>query len=285
MNNETTQKVIRKNTDWSEDKERYILYADLMGFKERVRNTKHDKLKEDLKAFKKKLLSGLSPLQIGNHLKVVQYSDSILIVDNDTNQDGFNRISKAAALLMHTALEQKFPLKGALAKGLLTFDHDSQLYFGQPLIDAYLLHDELQFYGIIAHHTIEQDIKNSTYQHTVSGKVRQNPYIYSPIHLKKSRTAHYHLAYNLINTARQCPYDITTKCHEWLDKIEETVSGNPRIYVDNTRKILNDDKKLYEETIMASTLTEDERTTLASASEANTEGQKAKVIFPIRATL
>lgn len=259
MNNETTQKVIRKNTDWSKDKVRYILYADLMGFKEHVRKTKHSELKDKLKSFKSKLLSALKPLQIGDHLKVVQYSDSILIVENDTTPHGFNRISKAAAKLMHIALSLEFPLKGALAKGILTFDEDNELYFGQPLIDAFLLHEELHYYGIAAHHSIEPDIKKWA---------GENPYIYTSINLKGGKAAHYHLAYNLISTTLKARTDITEKCNKWLDKIEEPVSGKPRIYIDNTRTTLLSDHQLFGK------FCEESQTT---------EEKIAGIVFPIKA--
>lgn len=50
--------------------------------------------------------------------------------------------------------------KRSLAKGKFTFDEENDLYFGRPLVDAYLLHDELYYYGIVAHHSIESLIKN-----------------------------------------------------------------------------------------------------------------------------
>ena len=35
----------------------------------------------------------------------------------------------------------------------------------------------------------------------------------------------------------------------WLDKIEESVSGAPRIYVDNTRDVIANDNTQWETTI------------------------------------
>lgn len=262
-------KEMRSNVDWSKDKERYILYADLMGFKERVRNTKHEDLKKKLTDFKAKLLNTFKPLQIGDHLKVVQYSDSILIVENDTTRDGFNRISKAAAKLMHIALSMELPLKGALAKGMLTFDEDNELYFGQPLIDAFLLHEEPYFYGIVAHHTIETDIEKW------SG---ENPYIYTSVTMKGGRTAHHHLAYNLISTNLKSGTDITDNCHKWLNKIEGTVSGRPRIYIDNTRLILNSDSDLYQSLINPNNIDDNGKTGDSTSEKPIAQ----KVTFPIR---
>lgn len=285
MNNKTSQKANRKNPDWSKDQERYILYADLMGFKERVRTTPHLELKKQLQNFKAKVLTEYEPLQKGGQLKMVQYSDSILIVDNNTTANGLNRMSKAAAKLMHIALSEGFPLKAVLAKGMLTFDEDNELYFGQPLIDAFLLHEELHFYGIVAHHSIEKDIQEYSNGFTNTKKDVHNPYIHSCIPIKGGKTSHFHLAYNLIDQKLECGKDFTAQCHSCLDKIEKTVSGKPRIYIDNTRKVLNDDKKLLEEAIKTSVSAEKDTAVTTGLSKANTERQKTTPIFPIRATL
>lgn len=48
------------------------------------------------------------------------------------------------------------------------------------------------------------------------------------------------MCWNLVDSQYQYN-DITEKCSEWLDRIEETVSGEPRKYVDNTREVLKYD--------------------------------------------
>lgn len=39
------------------------------------------------------------------------------------------------------------------------------------------------------------------------------------------------------------PGDITKRAKEWLEKIQESVSGAPRIYIDNTLSIIDFDAK------------------------------------------
>lgn len=141
-------------------KEMYVLYADIMGFKERVMRTEHQDLEKELEELKEKLDSWLSPfLENVETFKVSMFSDSVLIVDENT-KEGFNRISKAGIGLMHVALKASFALKGVISKGLFSYKEEKQLFFGRALVDAYLLQEQVHYYGIVAHHSIEKDIKN-----------------------------------------------------------------------------------------------------------------------------
>lgn len=106
---------------------------------------------------------------------------------------------------------------------------------GKPLVDAYLLHDEVKYYGIVVHHTAEKTVKMYA-----SGD--NNPYTNLPVALEKGKTAHYHLCWNMMDELLDAK-DYTDKCLEWLDNIAETVSGRPRLYIDNTRDILTADQK------------------------------------------
>lgn len=82
----------------------YVLYADIMGFKERVMRTEHSKLKEEFEKLKTALDAWFVPTRKADPFKTSFFSDSILIVDEST-KEGFNRISKAAAGLMQVSLE------------------------------------------------------------------------------------------------------------------------------------------------------------------------------------
>ena len=222
-------------SSWTEDCERLILYADIMGFKERVLTNKHEELRESILNFIKSFNKKMQPLLTGDYLRYVQFSDSIIIVANGTDSKMFNIITKAAVCLMHGAMSHGFPIKGVLSKGVFTFDEENDLYFGKPLVDAYVLHDEIHYYGIVVHHSAESLVKKYT--------CLDLPYCKESIPLKKGRTAHYHLSWQYYKKDLSIG-KMSRKVDEWLAKIEETVSGTPRIYVDNTRDVI--DKDSYE---------------------------------------
>ena len=129
------------NEQDTSNNEKYVLYADIMGFKERVMRTKHEDLKKELKKLRKKLYDSLLPyLEDVKTFKVSFFSDSILIVD-EISPLGFYRISSAAIGLMRLSLYHKFPIKGAIAKGEFTYEEEDQLFFGRAIVDAYLLQE------------------------------------------------------------------------------------------------------------------------------------------------
>ena len=150
------------------ENEMYVLYADIMGFKDRVIRTEHTDLEKDFEKLLTGLEAWLKPNKKSPKFKVSFFSDSILIIEENT-KDGFNRISKAAAGLMQVSLKHKFPIKGVIAKGKFTYKEKKQLFFGRALVDAYELENEVHYYGIVAHHTVEKDIQNYS-----KGKTRRD---------------------------------------------------------------------------------------------------------------
>lgn len=90
------------------------------------------------------------------------------------------------------------------------------------------------------HHTAEKVIKNNINVDC--------PYAKTAVCLKKGKTSHYHLVWNRMQI-NLSPGDITPKARQWLEKIEESVSGAPRIYIDNTYAIIQYDSEHFEESV------------------------------------
>lgn len=228
-------KIVNKKSQyvsWTSQGERLLLYADVMGFKSRVATRSHENLSAEILDFRAAWDAKTACLKLGDYLKFVQFSDSMLLVVQGVDSKMFNLLTQAAVCLMQTALEKGFPIKGVIAQGKFSFDEEKQLYFGQPLVDASVLHDQLKFYGIAVHNSAEKTVKaNMDILH---------PFTKTPISIATGQVSHYHLSWNTLNGQYQYE-DITDKCNKWLDTIEESVSGDPRIYVDRTRKILEND--------------------------------------------
>lgn len=159
---------------------------------------------------------------------MAQFSDSIVLVTRDCTEDDLNRISKAAAILMQTALQTGFALRGAIAKGDMVFDLENQLFFGKALVDAYLLEEELCYYGVAFHESMEDSILNTK---------KDLPIEDIAIPLKKGKSKHYHVAWYKVKDNLQ-KGDISSIALDWLKDIRKTVSGNPRVYLDNTIDII-----------------------------------------------
>lgn len=230
------KQVKRDYVEWNQDAERLILYADVMGFKSRVLTRTHEDLKREFQEFRKAWDARISPFRQNELLKFVRFSDSMLIIVKGVDKKMFNLLTKAAVALMQVAMEKKFPIKGAVAQGTFGFYEDKQLYFGQPLCDAAILHDQLKFYGIAVHHSAEKTVRMYS--------TAENPYSKTPIYIDKGKVCHYHLCWNLLDRKSQSN-DITELCEKWLQTIEESVSGEPRMYVDRTLDVLKNDSEAY----------------------------------------
>ena len=174
-----------------ENNDKFVLYLDIMGFKERVNKVDIEELKSQLKLFKTKNIK-LNPLLTGKSetlIHMAQFSDSIVLVTRDTTINDLNRISKAATILMQTGLQTGFALRGAITKGKMVFDNENQLFFGKALVDAYLLEEELCYYGVAFHESMEESITDALTKKTM-------PIEDVLIPLKKGKSKHYHIAWH-----------------------------------------------------------------------------------------
>lgn len=214
---------------------KFVLYLDIMGFKERVNRTPIGELNQQLLLFKTKNKK-LKPLLEGPKnilMRMAQFSDSIVIVSEKDTIDDLNRICKAAAILMQTALQTGFALRGAITKGEMVYDNENQLFFGKALVDAYLLEEELCYYGIVFHESVEESIREA-----MSNGKHYYPIEDIKIPFKKGKSKHYHIAWYKLDAALR-EGDISLSAIEWLKDMRKTVSGNPRVYLDNTIDIIN----------------------------------------------
>ena len=213
---------------------KYVLYLDIMGFKERVGRTPIEELKNQLLLFKTKNAK-LKPLLKGPKntlMHMAQFSDSIVLVSTKDTIDDLNRICRAAAILMQTALQAGFALRGAISKGEMVFDNENQLFFGKALVDAYLLEEELCYYGVVFHESTEKDVVLA-----IQNTKRYLPIEDIKIPFKKGWSKHYHIAWHKLNAAL-LKGNIAPDALVWLKDIRTTVSGNPRVYLDNTTTII-----------------------------------------------
>lgn len=228
-------KVSETHINWTPTTERFILYADFMGFSSRVYGKKHDEIQKELVNFRKNFEDRALSLEEGGKMNWVQFSDSILIAVNGDDTMFFQTISDAAVILMQTSMELGIPLKGVIAKGEFTFEKSNQLFFGRPLVDAYRLHDEIKFYGIVVHHSAQSCAKQLA-----------NYYSNRQVQFKSGKIAHYHLVWNLFDITKEddkptvvSPVTEKDDVNVWIERISESVSGEPRKYIDCTLEMIN----------------------------------------------
>ncbi len=222
---------------WNDSaEEHFVMFADIMGFRQRLIDSKsHKDFVKRFKIFDDTLKKQSKPLMLGGGLKMTTFSDSIILVTSCCDKDALNRIAKAAIRLVQIGMKHGFPISAAIARGFFTHEEENNFSVGQALVDAYELQSQLFFYGIALHHSMTQDIEEYG---------SSNPFHKVPIPLKSGVANHCILSWHRLKTTLSSG-DITKDAFQWLDKIEEPVSGRPRVYVQNTRDVIERVNELY----------------------------------------
>lgn len=208
---------------------RFVAFLDIMGFKDLVGRNTHDFVLEKLTEISKLI----ERIRITNEKEEVKlkynkaelipfiFSDSIVIFTNNSTQESVKLLLYACSFILNNSIEIHLPLKGAVAYGEITIDKAKSIFFGQPLIDAYLLQDELKYYGLILHNSVDKCLYDE--------KFDLNTHLFRNITPTKSGQ----IVYNNLKI-----YDKDTSLGN-LYKLYNHVSGAPRIYVDNTIDMFN----------------------------------------------
>lgn len=237
----TKHQANRRNNDnnkpvkWdSPYKKHFVLYMDIMGFKNIISTTQHKKLQELMMKFIDGLNSGTQPL-VNPYLRMTRFSDSILFVTEDTTEQSFKNLTLLAVRVMHYGLKNKFPIRGCIALGNLTYDEINQLIFGKALVDAYLLEEEILHYGVVVHHTAEAAAR----QYNAKNPKNNPLYFETIIAMKQGKFPHHQLAWHRLNYNLDTG-NITNEALKLLDQIQQTVSCRPRMYIENTRRMITE---------------------------------------------
>lgn len=241
------------DVDWKTNRTRILLFADIMGFKNKVFSKTHSQLVAEFKKFIEELTKLMEPLETGRHLRLTMFSDSIIMGTDSCTIRNFNIIVKAAAILLNLCHKYSLPINGCISCGNLTFEEQIQtseqeaeikgkrkvqpympLFVGDSVVNAYLLNADLFCYGIVLHPTAEQlfiasqNHSDSKYHH---------PFYYLPVTLKSGGSAHlYYLSWADVPTPIKgiSNKDILT----WLKNIESGSPVRARAYINNTLNLI-----------------------------------------------
>jgi len=136
-----------------------------MGFKDMLTRLNHNEVYDLMKKVSKSVSSVQSVFSVDYeseadfdvNVTMMLYSDSIMIYTRDDQQHSLENLIASISTLSDSLFSDGIPHKGAIAFGQMTLDFANSIFFGQPLVDAYLLQEELKFYGIAVHGTAEKN--------------------------------------------------------------------------------------------------------------------------------
>jgi len=253
--------------NWCDTPKVFVAFLDIMGFKHRLQRDSHEEVRKmfetlrpslrDLEAKAKEKEVKLKEtkkqgrgflaryydtypdlrLKPDSYILPVSFSDSIILISNDDTYESAREILSRINLILGIAIDSKIPIKGAVAYGEMTANTKESIYFGQPLIDAVELQKELQLYGVVLHHTFEQRLSDPDFIKGHSLKELINKYVTkyaAPI--RSSKITHYVVDWTTL-------VDLIGDTIESVTNLYSLVSGEPRIYVDNTMEFVREIRK------------------------------------------
>jgi len=222
-----------EETSWEITAQRFVAFFDIMGFKDLVQRNSHKHVLNKITIIKKALqeLEVIkNPILVNNYsiepyqTHSITFSDSIVVFSKGNDLKDLIKILVDSSVILHGAISRGIAIKGGLSYGEITADFENSLFFGQAIIDAYLLHEELQMYSVIIDHSFSSKLKSFP-----QDKIIQRNIVDYKANLKTGKVTH-----ALIRPAREM-----LQSHiKDVEKLYQTVSGHPRIYVDNTLEFL-----------------------------------------------
>lgn len=224
---------------WIIKTKRFVAFCDILGFKDYV-------LRHDINDVYERLLTlneikpgkskedDFSP-EYGSKLIFTAFSDSIFLFTKDDSLENLRHLVLSLNRMIRMAFRAGIPLKGAIASGEMVVDLEKSLFCGQPITDAYLLEEDLQYMGIVVHHSVERMIKKYK-EHDLDFSNKIFKEVSTPF--KYGNRIHYNLNFKRGLSRVFSTIEKSIKVQRF-----ET-SGDARKYVDNTLEMLKAFEKM-----------------------------------------
>lgn len=238
MNN--GDRLILNNNNLSNTRNRFVAYFDIMGFKSMLRKYSIDEIYGQFKD----LLDGIqNKLKTHKLLAYSAFSDLIVVITEDDSDKSFTQLADAALMLMQdTFFHYKWGMSGCIARGEVTYDKERNIFIGQPIVDAYLISEDIDFYGVVIHESAYDDVKKYIVRKKKQYKSSHLEYLFKEerIYFKSGFYSECHL--------RWIDFDLVKiynpqKTHELitsnLDEMLNGIHGRARRYIENTKDVIN----------------------------------------------
>lgn len=229
--------------NWKPTDKRFVAFLDILGFKDLVMRNTHDEIYQILNQISKskKLIEEATKFEeiskvFGDaEVYVVSFSDSIVIFSKNDSIENFKYFLLATRWFFTGAFNKQIPIKGAMAHGEISLNKKEQIYFGQPIIDAYLIEEDVNYMGVVAHNSIDNyisKIEDESVLKSIDGLLFEEK---TP--LKCGSLTHTNL--NWFKIIKKTDEEVNIQyLKSKINLFKKTTSGTARKYIDNTFNIL-----------------------------------------------
>ena len=234
-------------TNWIPTDKRFVAFFDILGFKDLVMRSSHSEIYDklnDISKTKKWLenLSNESNVQekIGNgEIYTVSFSDSIVLFSKNDDLENFKFFLVAVRWFFAKAIENNTPMKGGIAHGEISLNKSEQIYFGQAIIDAYLIEEDVNYLGVVADNSIDKFIADN--ESDLDMNYINAILFESQTPLKCGKIEHRNVDWfrklSILDELEN-EKDKTEAIEKTIKAFKMSCSGSPRRYVDNTIEVL-----------------------------------------------
>ena len=220
--------ITMKNPITLDTGNKFVGFVDIMGFKDKLFRKPHAESLKDILTFAN-AIEEVRKTQRKGEVKIqsANFSDSVLGVTREATSSEAHCIIRVFEKYFVEGLSSGIPIKGAMAYGEFTADFKKNVFCGIPLVDAYLLGEELGFYGVTLHHTFQRKLVDLG---ELNHFVKENWIIEYDTPFKSSgKSKHY-----CINWLKAVKDDKTDEVENRVKEFYLSSSGRIRLYVDNT---------------------------------------------------
>lgn len=233
-----------KKTIWKTTDNRFVAFIDILGFKDLVNKRTHTELYEQLNIISKtkKFLEDASvdqkTLQRYNDVGVyiVTFSDSIVLFSKNDSFHNFIYFLISVRWLFAKTIEGNIPLKGAIAYGEISLNKSEQIYFGQAIIDAYLMQEDVNYMGVVAHNSVDNYLNTIKKSVNLKETELDNLLFEDKTPLKCGSLIHYNLNWFKKAVVKESKDLKEKRIIELINNFKFNTSGSPRKYIDNTNE-------------------------------------------------
>ena len=236
-----------KRAKWKPTDNRFVAFLDILGFKDLVMRKSHNEIYDQLSAISKtkKLLESWTNNEkilekCGDaEINIVNFSDSIVVFSKNDDEGNFKYFLMAIRWLFAKTIANGIPLKGGFAHGNVSVNQSEQIYFGQAIIDAYLMEGEVNYFGIVAHNSIEDYIANQI--ENLDAKFLESALFEIKTPLKSGLINHTNVNwFSKLYTQTDGLNDdeVVELIVSRIKNFKRNTSGSPRKYIDNTLSVL-----------------------------------------------
>lgn len=222
-------------SEWETTCDRFVAFFDILGFKELVLRSSHEEIFSRLSSIsdlRTEINPAITDKSFSNDnkpIEIITFSDSIIIFSKNQSVEAFKVFVEAINWIFARIIENGLPVKGAFAHGNVSVDMGKQIYFGQAFIDSFQLQEDVDYFGVVAHHSIDRYIDD----HDITG-LDELLFEFS-IPLKSGKIRHLNLRYFPFIV-----YSDQEKMYQFFEKFKFSASGKARKYLQNTLNFYTD---------------------------------------------